>query len=75
MVTAYIKGNYEETLKFIKNLKGVKWCTSLGGIETTIDQYSDTMKIYFSKEIREKFGYTDNLVRITVGIENVEDIL
>lgn len=33
------------------------------------------MKIYFSKELREKFGYTDNLIRISVGVENISDLM
>ena len=71
IVTAYVKGDYEQTKQFLQNLRLFKWTTSLGGIESTIDQYSDTMKIYFTKQVREKFGYTDNLLRISVGIENI----
>ena len=33
------------------------------------------MQVFFDKKTREQFGYTDNMVRISVGIENVDELL
>jgi len=61
-----------------KVLEGVKLCTlgeSLGGVETLISHPASMTHASVPDETREKLGITDGLVRISVGIEDVEDIL
>lgn len=61
-----------------KVLEGVKLCTlgeSLGGVETLISHPATMTHASVPVETREKLGITDGLVRISVGIEDVEDIL
>ena len=48
---------------------------SLGGIETLIQHPASMTHSKISKENREKSGITDDLVRLSVGIEDVEDII
>lgn len=59
-------------------LKRVKVCTlgeSLGGVETLISHPATMTHAAIGAEMRERLGITDGLVRISVGIEDVDDIL
>jgi cystathionine gamma-lyase/cystathionine beta-lyase/cystathionine gamma-lyase/homocysteine desulfhydrase len=61
-----------------KVLEGVKLCTlgeSLGGVESLISHPATMTHASVPLETRERLGITDGLVRISVGIEDVEDIL
>jgi cystathionine beta-lyase/cystathionine gamma-synthase len=48
---------------------------SLGGVETLISHPATMTHASMPKEDREKIGVTDGLVRISVGIEDVDDII
>jgi cystathionine beta-lyase/cystathionine gamma-synthase len=59
-------------------LKAVKLCTlgeSLGGVETLISHPASMTHAFLSAEERAKLGITDGLVRISVGIEDIGDLL
>ena len=61
-----------------KVLEGVKLCTlgeSLGGVESLISHPATMTHASVPVEKRDKLGITDGLVRISVGIEDVEDII
>lgn len=61
-----------------KMLRQVKICTlgeSLGGVETLISHPASMTHAFLGPEGRAKLGITDGLVRISVGIENVDDLL
>jgi cystathionine beta-lyase/cystathionine gamma-synthase len=61
-----------------KVLEGVKLCTlgeSLGGVESLISHPATMTHASVPAEKRDKLGITDGLVRISVGIEDVEDII
>jgi cystathionine beta-lyase/cystathionine gamma-synthase len=61
-----------------KLLQAVRLCTngeSLGGVETLISHSATTTHAALSQEERERIGITEGLVRISVGIEDVGDIL
>lgn len=61
-----------------KVLEAVKLCTlgeSLGGVESLISHPATMTHASVPKESRERLGITDGLVRISVGIEDVEDII
>ncbi|MCA0932057.1 PLP-dependent aspartate aminotransferase family protein [Lutimonas saemankumensis] len=60
---------------FQHNLKMIKPSMSLAGIESTIIQPSLTSHALLSQEERMKIGISDNLLRLSVGLENKEDIL
>jgi len=70
-----MKKGYKAGEKLMKNLKFCKLTASLGTTDTLI-QHPASMSHYFvPKEQREKFGITDGLVRLSVGIEDVQDII
>src|SRR6266542_2805849 len=59
-------------------LESVKLCTlaeSLGGVETLICHPATMTHASVAPEVRERLGITDGLVRISVGIEDTEDII
>jgi cystathionine beta-lyase len=60
---------------FMKKLKLIKPAVSLGGIETTICDPARTSHAKISAEVRARQGVTDNLLRLSVGIENIDDLI
>jgi cystathionine beta-lyase len=60
---------------FQQNLKLIKPTMSLAGVETTVIQPSLTSHSLMTSEERERQGISDQLLRLSVGIENKEDIL
>lgn len=72
----YLKeDNYEKSRKFLNNLKFIPLATSLGGVETTISFPRDMSHENWNIEECIKVGVTNSLIRISVGIEDVEDVI
>ncbi len=59
---------------FMKHLKLVKPAVSLGGVETTICDPATTSHAKVSAEVRQRMGISDGLLRLSVGIEHIDDI-
>ena len=70
-----LKGGYEAALKFINNLHLCISAVSLGTCDTLISHPASTTHVGVKPEDRIKFGITDGLIRLSVGIETVEDII
>ncbi len=62
-------------IAFLKELKLVKDVLSLGGVETTILSPAKTSHSLLSEEERQAQGITNQVLRLSCGIENVEDII
>ena len=60
---------------FMKNLKLIKRAISLGGVESTVTSPVKTSHAKMSIEERAVIGVTENLVRFSVGIEDVNDLM
>jgi cystathionine beta-lyase len=60
---------------FMRRLTLIKPAVSLGGIETTICDPARTSHAKVTSEVRTRQGITDNLLRLSVGIENVDDLM
>ncbi len=76
MLSFYLNSeDFDQICEFPKNLKLFKFGTSLGGIESLVDHFGGTMKIYFSKEVLQEKGYTENFFRMSVGIEDCADLI
>lgn len=67
-------GSLEKTKAFMKRVKLCALAESLGGVETLISHPATMTHSFISAEQRKKIGITDGLVRLSVGIEDVEDI-
>jgi cystathionine gamma-synthase len=70
-----IKGSYEDAVNFLKKLKIVKRCPSLGGTESMAVLPTKSASMYIEPEHRKKLGITDNLVRLSIGLEDVNDVI
>lgn len=70
-----IKGSYEDAVNFLKKLKTVKRCPSLGGTESMAVLPTKSASMYIEPEHRKKLGITDNLVRLSIGLEDVNDVI
>ncbi|MEW5800414.1 MAG: cystathionine gamma-synthase [Bacteroidota bacterium] len=68
-------GSLANAKKFLKAVKICALAESLGGVETLISHPATMTHASVPKEERIKNGVTDGLVRISVGIEDVEDII
>jgi methionine-gamma-lyase len=70
-----VKGGLEAGKRFIDRLKMCTRAVSLGTTDTLISHPASMTHYGVPKEERERFGITDGLIRMSIGIENVEDIL
>jgi cystathionine beta-lyase/cystathionine gamma-synthase len=61
--------------KFMRRLKLITPAGSLGGIETTVCDPARTSHVKVSAEVRARQGISDNLLRLSVGIENIDDLM
>lgn len=72
---AFDVGTIEAGKTFLNNLKLVTIATSLGGVESIAQHSASMTNANTPKDIREKAGITDGLIRLSVGIENAEDLI
>jgi methionine-gamma-lyase len=75
MMSIELKGGLEAGKKFINKLKMCTRAVSLGTVDTLISHPASMSHYSVAKETREKAGITDGLIRLSIGIENVQDIL
>lgn len=75
MLSFEVKGGYEAGVVIMNNVKLAMLAVSLGGVESLIQHPASMTHAGIPKEKRELAGITDGLVRFSVGIENVEDII
>ena len=75
MISFELKGGFEAGKTLLNNLKLCSLAVSLGDTETLIQHPASMTHSPYTKEEREVAGITDGLVRLSVGLENVEDII
>ena len=74
MMSIELKGGLAAGKKFIDKLKMCTRAVSLGTVDTLISHPASMSHFGVTKEEREKFGITDGLIRMSIGIENIQDI-
>ena len=70
-----LKGGYETGKQFINNLKLCVSAVSLGTCDTLVSHPASTTHVGVKPSDRQKFGITDGLIRMSVGIEHIDDII
>ncbi len=75
MISFGLKGGYAAAKKLLDNVKLALLAVSLGGVETLIQHPASMTHSKVSAEDKEKAGITDDLIRLAIGIEDVEDII
>ena len=74
MISFDLYENYD-IKKFFKSLKLVALAESLGGVESLVCHPASMTHASIPYEVRQKVGITDGLIRLSIGIENIDDIL
>ncbi len=62
-------------MRFVRSLRLIKPAISLGGVETTICSPAVTSHAKISAAERKRIGIRDSLLRLSVGIEQVQDLV
>lgn len=75
MVTAILKGGLDDARRFLERCELFALAESLGGVESLIEHPAIMTHASVPKEIREALGISDGLVRLSVGIEDADDLL
>lgn len=75
MMTFEIKGGLEAARKFLKRVEVFACAESLGGVESLIEHPAIMTHASIPKENREKLGISDGLIRLSVGIEDAQDLI
>ena len=74
MMAFVVKGGDDAALNFMRNLKIVFEATSLGGVESLIECPFNSSHMSIPEEVRKEAGIVSGFVRLSVGIENIEDL-
>lgn len=75
MLSFELRGNYKQAIKFLESLKIIMIAESLGAVESLIEHPASMTHASVPKEEREKIGLADTLIRLSVGVEEVEDLI
>ena len=74
IVSFEIKGKLSKAKSFLKKTKIFTLAESLGGVESLIEHPGLMTHASLSRERREKLGISDTLIRLSIGLENIEDL-
>ncbi len=75
MVSAVIKGGLPAAKRFLERCRLFTLAESLGGVESLVEHPAIMTHASLPAEVRAKLGIDDGLVRLSVGIESVDDLL
>lgn len=75
MITFFLKGGIEESRIFLEHCHLFSLAESLGGVESLIEHPAIMTHASIPAETRKKTGISDNLIRISLGIEDVNDLI
>ena len=74
MVTVELKTDLDGTIRFLRSLKIFRVATSLGGVESLANHPATLTHAWLKPEVRKHLGITDTIMRLSVGIEDAEDL-
>ena len=75
MISIILKGGLEGATNFLERTELFSLAESLGGVESLIEHPAIMTHASIPPEIRQKIGISDGLVRLSVGIESVDDLI
>lgn len=75
MITFYIKGGIDEARRFLEAVRIFALAESLGGVESLIEHPAIMTHASVPPEMRRTLGISDTMIRLSVGIEDVEDLI
>ena len=71
----HVRGGEAEAFRVLDSLQFIKLAVSLGGTETLMSHPASTTHSGVPKETRDRLGVTDDMIRISVGIEAAADLI
>ena len=74
MISAELKGGLAETVKVLENCRIFALAESLGGVESLIEHPAIMTHASIPPDHRKILGISDGLIRLSVGIESVDDL-
>jgi cystathionine gamma-synthase/cystathionine gamma-lyase len=74
MITIFLKGGLGESRRFLENVHLFALAESLGGVESLIEHPAIMTHASVPEAMRAELGISDSLVRLSVGVEHVEDL-
>jgi cystathionine beta-lyase/cystathionine gamma-synthase len=75
MMAIELKGGGPAALKFVKKLQVFTYAASLGGVDSLVIEPRYSSHAHLTPEERQRIGIPDGFLRISVGIENAEDLI
>lgn len=75
IISARITGGLDESRRFLEHCRLFSLAESLGGVESLIEHPAIMTHASLPKEVREEIGIDDSLVRLSVGVEDIEDLI
>ena len=75
MISFTVKGNFDLVKRITSSFKVFTLAESLGGVESLVNHPATMTHASIPKEERDKIGITDNLIRLSVGIEDSADLI
>ena len=75
MLSFQLKGGFNPCKKLLESLRVFTVAESLGGVESLIEHPASMTHASVPRERRLRLGIADNLIRVSVGIEDVEDLV
>ncbi|HXF82344.1 MAG TPA: PLP-dependent aspartate aminotransferase family protein [bacterium] len=75
MLSFEVRGGYDAGVRALEALRLAKRATSLGGTTTLASHPASLSSVHMPRAVREAAGITDGLIRVSVGIEDVEDLV
>jgi cystathionine beta-lyase/cystathionine gamma-synthase len=75
VVSFKLKGGGEVVNSFLKRIKVFSLAESLGGVASLAEHPATMSHASMPKDYREKVGITDELIRLSVGLENIDDLI
>ncbi len=75
MVSAVVAGGIDKARRFLERVEIFALAESLGGVESLVEHPAIMTHASVPRKIREKLGISDGLIRLSVGIEDVDDLV
>lgn len=75
MLSFELDADFEATQRFVASTKLFQLAVSLGAVESLIEQVASMSHASYAREDRLRHGITDSLIRLSVGLEDVEDLI
>ncbi|MCB0359086.1 MAG: aminotransferase class I/II-fold pyridoxal phosphate-dependent enzyme, partial [Bdellovibrionales bacterium] len=75
IVTIELDGGIERSRRFLESVRVFSLAESLGGVESLVDHPAIMTHASIPREKREALGITDGLVRLSIGVEDIDDLI